>query len=83
MKQAIVTRYLCPTDTLGARVKAKCEAGEKIVPWDYSRNVEENHTFAAHMLLETLGWFERNELIGGSAFNGGFVFVQVPRGESK
>lgn len=81
MRQAIITRYLCPTNNLGARVKAQCEAGTKIIHWDHADSVEENHRNAALALQNCFGWESENDLIGGSAFNGGFVFVQVPKKE--
>ena len=33
MRQAIVTKYLGPTDFLGARVKASAQAGSVVVFW--------------------------------------------------
>lgn len=65
--QAIVTRYLGPTDTKGARVKAACEAGSLTVSWSYAIGTEENHDRAAHALAERLGWLdERTVIIGGT-----------------
>jgi hypothetical protein len=56
MRQAIMTKYLGPTDTSGARVKASCEAGSVIVAWDHSLNIDQNHTRAACVLARKLGW---------------------------
>lgn len=80
MKQAIVTKFLGPTDHRGARVKATCEAGSVTVSWDYGRgnasgedDVSANHRHAATVLASKLGWIQRedgpecsNMLRGGS-----------------
>lgn len=54
--QAIVTKWLSPTDTRGSRIKAKCQAGSIVVPWDDGLGVEENHKAAAAVLIAKLGW---------------------------
>jgi hypothetical protein len=58
MKQAIVTKYLAPTNTKGARVKATASLARPSVtiPWDSAWSVERNHEFAAQVLRERLGW---------------------------
>ena len=71
-RQAIVTKYLGPTNTRGARVKASCEAGSLTVSWDYALNPEDNHKAAARALIRQLGW-EGNWVMGSLA--PGFVFV--------
>lgn len=50
--QAIQTRYLGPTNTLGSRIKARCERGSLTVQWDYGMGVEANHRAAVVLLLE-------------------------------
>jgi hypothetical protein len=54
--QAIVTKRLGPTNTKGSRIKAKCQAGSMIVPWDHALDVEANHKAAAASLIAKLGW---------------------------
>jgi hypothetical protein len=54
--QAILTKYLGPTNFRGARIKASAQAGSVTVPWDYELNVEKNHQQAAEALCEKLGW---------------------------
>jgi len=71
--QAIVTKYLPPTNFRGARIKAKAEAGEVIVPWDYGLNVDENHRKAATVLLFKLDWNGR--WFGGVLPSEEFVWV--------
>ncbi len=41
--QAIITKYLCPTNTRGARVKAECAALTVTLSYDHALNMEENH----------------------------------------
>jgi hypothetical protein len=56
MRQAIVTKYLGPTNFRGSRVKATCEADSITIPWDHAANVEKNHEIAAKALCVKLGW---------------------------
>lgn len=68
--QAIVTKYLCPTNHRGARIKATAQAGSITVPWAYELDVAENHINAAKMLRSKLDW-------GPSFFSSG----QLPNGD--
>lgn len=52
--QAIITKYLGPTNSRGSRIVAKCWAGKVTVPWDYRLEVRENHEAAAKALIEEL-----------------------------
>jgi hypothetical protein len=52
--QAIVTKFLGPTNHRGARIKAKCQAGAITVPYDHA--VHEPHDVAAIALRAKLGW---------------------------
>lgn len=45
-RQAITTKYLGPTDTKGARIKASCEAGSIIVSWVYNFDASGMHAYA-------------------------------------
>jgi hypothetical protein len=65
--QAIVTRYLGPTNHRGSRVKAWCEAGSLTLPWDAALDPDGNHMAAASALFRQLGWDERSRLVGGTA----------------
>lgn len=83
--QAIVTKYLGPTDHRGSRVKAKCEAGTLTVSWDHALDADDNHYVAAKMLAERLGWVGPNygRLVGGGMpDNRGNCYVFV-RGQRK
>jgi hypothetical protein len=74
--QAIVTKFIGPSNVKGSRVKAKAAAGSLTLHWDHSLNGDDNHTKAAKALAEKLAW-------GGVWFGGGMpdgsgnVFVTV------
>lgn len=60
MRQAIVTKYLGPTNFKPSRVKAIAEAGTLTMSWDHGlRNSAGNHDAAARALAEKLGWTGR------------------------
>ena len=75
--QAITTKYLSPTDTKGARIKATASAGSITLSWEYSLNTTENHAVAAHALANKFGWLESAKLFQGCDHNGNCVFVVV------
>lgn len=78
MRQAIVTRFLGPTDYRGARVKASADAGSVTLSWDDSLDVADNHRAAALALVAKLEW--SGEWIGGSmpvTSSHAYCFVQV------
>ena len=70
--QAIVTKYIAPTNTRGARIRAFCEPGSITIEWDYVLNREANYRKAAVALCERLGW--TGEMLAGST-KSGYVFV--------
>lgn len=63
MSQAILTKYLGPTNTRGARVKAYAQAGSVTIPWSDELDVDANHLKAATCLAFKFGW--KGTLIGG------------------
>ena len=74
MYQAIQTKFLGPTNTLGARVKETTESGFTVtVDWDHARCVEENHAAAAEALARKLEW--NGQWIGGALPGSGYAFV--------
>ena len=73
MRQAIVTKFLAPTNSRGSRVKAVCEAGNYIMPWQHALNVEDNHKLAARHLARKLEW--HGKWHGGAPAGSGYVFV--------
>ena len=48
--QAIITKYLSPTDTKGPRIKATCQRGSVTVAWDHEFTAQDNHKRAAVVL---------------------------------
>lgn len=71
--QAIQTKYLCPTNFRGSRIKATCAAKSITVNWDYALNSEENHNVAAFQLVQALKW--RGSLVSGTLKDGSYVHV--------
>jgi hypothetical protein len=73
--QAIVTKYLNPTDTKGSRIKATCDAGSVTIPYPHELSGIAVHEAAVAALLAKLEW-ETGEWVGGSLPNqAGYVFV--------
>lgn len=70
---AIRTKYLCPTDTKGSRVKAECKAKSIVVKWDYSLDIEDNHIRAAKKLCVKLEW--NCSINSGQLKDGSFAHV--------
>lgn len=51
-RQAIVTRYVCPTNFRGARIKAFCSRGQILIPYpDEANQGQDAHTVAFRALL--------------------------------
>lgn len=50
--QAIITKYLCPTNVRGSRYKASCERGYRIITANNALSAEENHRAACDALCE-------------------------------
>ena len=78
--QAIVTKYLGPTNTLGARIKVQAYGGSRTYSWDYAQGVDENHDNAALWFAEEMQWLHKHRLVGGSLPNNtGNCYVMVAR----
>ena len=75
MRQAIVTRYLAPTNHRGARIVVQAVAGRKVYNWNYELGVEENHTQAARQFAAHYHWDYAFK--GGQLPNGDYAFVQI------
>jgi len=79
-RQAIVTKYLGPTNYRGARVKATAQAGSVTLSWDHALGIDENHDAAAMALAKKFGWDENHDLVtGGHPSGRGNVYVMVMR----
>ena len=74
LRQAIVTKFLGPTDRRGSRIKASAWAGSMTIDKDHSLNVEQGHAKAARALAEKLGWCGVIHQ-GGMPDGDGYVFV--------
>ncbi len=75
--QAIMTKYIGPSNVRGSRVKATAEAGSITLHWDDSLNSDKNHARAAEALANKFKWRGR-WYMGG--FNGGYAFVSSDQG---
>ena len=54
--QAIVTKYLGPTNNRGGRVKAFCDVGNVTLSWNHAADIDVNHENAFNALVSKLGW---------------------------
>lgn len=75
--QAIITKYIGPTDTKPSRIKAACGAGSITIGYPHDLSGQAVHRAAAEALAVKLGWTGEHygPLLGGGVFNGGYVFV--------
>ena len=71
--QAIQTRYLAPTNTRGARIKAWAAAGSITIGYPYELSSQACHRKAAEALAAKFQW--ESELLGGQLENGDYAFV--------
>lgn len=77
--QAITTYFLPPTNTRGARIVARADAGRKTYPWNHAEGPEANHRAAAELFARSFGWLDRSNLHSGTAHDGTGVHVLSPR----
>lgn len=78
-RQAIVTRYIGPSNVRGSRIKATCAAKSITRGYDSALNVDENHEAVALELQNLLGWTGKDygTLQGGCMKNGDYCWVLV------
>jgi hypothetical protein len=92
--QAIVTKYMGPTNTRGGRIKATADAGSITIGYKSELNSEDNHRAAAVALCDKIDaeavarrkgaepgrrYWDPAELIGGGMPNdSGYCFVFAP-----
>jgi hypothetical protein len=72
--QAIVTKYLRPSNVKGSRIKAACQAGSITLHWDDALNSDQNHCGAAKALATKLGWF--GHWVAGGLPDGSTAWVE-------
>lgn len=73
-KQAIMTKYIGPTNSRNSRIKASAPAGSITISYDRELNEDDNHKQAAEALCDKFNW--KISLIGGVLKNGAYVWVQ-------
>lgn len=71
--QAVVTKFLGPTDSRGSRIKASAFGGSVTLGWNYALDSQENHRAAAQALLAKMGW--AGSYVHGVLPSGDHVFV--------
>lgn len=75
--QAIICKYIGPTNTRGSRIRAKCNAGSLSIPYPHELSGQAVYRAAAESLASKLGWIgdKYGHLVGGGLPSGGYVFV--------
>lgn len=73
--QAIITKFIPATNTLGARIKATAYRGSVTVGYDHGESADENHKRAAMKLAAKLGWPEEGWTGGDMPDGRGSAFV--------
>lgn len=68
--QAIITRYLPPSDHKGTRISASCKGGRVVLPYNYELDDTLNHFYAAMQLSRKMGWADEYTLASGTLPNG-------------
>lgn len=74
--QAIITKFLGPTNNRGSRIKAKAYAGSVTIEWDHALNSSQNHAAAAKALADKFSW-KGTWFSGGMPSEDGDVFVNA------
>jgi len=72
--QAIITKYLGPTNVKGSRIKATAAAGSVTIHIDHALDIEDNHFIAAEALADKFGWTGA-WFMGGMPDGSGYCFV--------
>ena len=73
--KAISTKYIGPTNTKGARIKAYAEGGNSVtISYPHELSTEKAHLEAALCLRDKMNWNDSGKLIGGGTADG-YVFV--------
>ena len=73
--QAIITKYIGPSNVRGSRVKATASAGSVTLHWDDALNSYGNHAAAAKALVKKLKWSGR--YVQGGMPQNGYCFVSA------
>jgi hypothetical protein len=73
--KAIQTKFIGPSETRGARVKAWFKGNAATVSWDYGSEIVDNHAAAVLELVASLKWSGR--LVGGTLPDESMAWVFV------
>ncbi len=76
--QAIITKYLGPTNHRGTRIKATCSAGSVTIARNYELDADEDHKIAVAVLLKKVGW--GGQWVGAELDRSGDTLVYVRKG---
>lgn len=84
-RQAIVTRYMPPTNRLDGRIRVTSQTGSLTVPWADDADEDSNHERAATTYALNREWLgpahsRHSKLVGGTLPDGSRVFVLAPIG---
>jgi hypothetical protein len=78
-RQAIVCKFLPPTERLDARIRCTAQAGSRTLPWDDAADQDANFERAATTFALDLGWLgthpRHSRLVAGTLPDGSHVFV--------
>jgi hypothetical protein len=78
----IRTRYLGPTDTRGARIRATNGARSVTIPYPHELSVEDAHVSAAEKLVDKLHEHDEDRVeyhVARSAKDDGYCFYRIER----
>lgn len=81
MAQALITKFVAPTDKRGPRVSVKGWINSALYQWDEALSVEENHSIAAahyvyELNKERAGDYQWSIISGGSMpDSSGYAFI--------
>lgn len=81
MRQAIITKYIGPTDNRPSRIKVTADVGSITYSWDHALDCADNHRVAAESYARTKGWLDGHMLVGGGMPQStpyAYCFVLVP-----
>ena len=76
---AILTKYLAPTNTRGARIKAAANGNSITIGYPYELSGEDVYRSAAQALCDKMQW---DYTLHGGAIDKGYAFVMLPKVKS-
>jgi len=77
---SIITKFLGPTNTRGARIKAHRADDPRVavtVSYDYAGSSEFRHRLAATQLADRYGWLDAGTVLVAGGTDRGYTFVLV------